>query len=231
MTQNYHLLSLFEKIRQFGIGGKITGKMRALGVGGIIGGSLCGYSISQVMTFGFDHLERSWDQQSYHVMNVFSSVKPDVVILYSCDWATTGNIVTLHNQENAGDTRARIEAGMEVSSVTFNGTIHEIPLGVGAVIIISQYGMLTMYRNGFYVYVSEQTQVESHHSEEFSISLRGETGVEELISLRVEAYKVERTANKMADYGNQTTGPNQSVKGREAYETTFQNGAMIFGNV
>jgi hypothetical protein len=229
MNLNTRFVPLFAKIRQFEFGRKISGKMRALGLGGIIGTTVFGYPFSQGMAYGFDQWGRSWNQQSYHIWNFFSDVKPDVVILYSCDWATAGNIVTLQNQENAGDTNARIEAGMHVFSVTFDGKIHEIPPENEAVIIMSQYGMLTMYRSGFYVYISEQKQVEGHQSEEFSVALRGENNVKETASLRIEAYKVTKTANKMADYGNQTLGPNHFDQGKEAYQTTLQTGAMIFG--
>ncbi|MBU1552971.1 MAG: calcium-binding protein [Alphaproteobacteria bacterium] len=229
MLQKETMALLLARVRPLGITRIISGPLRTLGLGALLGGSVISYPVSQVMAYGFDHLGRGWDKQSYYLMNAFSSVRPDVVILYSCDWATAGNIVTLHNQENAGDTRARIDAEMLVSSVAFDGTTHEIGPDIGAVIVKSQYGMLTMYRGGSYVYISEQKQVEKHQSEHFSITLRGVNGVEEIVTLHVSAYKVAKTANKMADYGNQISGPNQSVQGRKAYQTSLQTGAMMYG--
>jgi Ca2+-binding RTX toxin-like protein len=229
MHLNDRFVPLFAKIRQLEFGRKISGKMRALGLGGIIGTTVCGYPISQVMAYGWDQWGRSWNQQSYHIWNFFSDVKPDVVILYSCDWTTAGNVVTLHNQENAGDTNARIDARMQVSSVQFDDKIYEIAPAVGSVVIKAQFGTIIFFRSGFYSYISHQKQVEDYHSEDFFVNLTGFEGVRETVELTVRAYRVTRTANKMADYGNQVDGQNQSVGGHEAYETRLAGGAMVYG--
>ncbi|QBX99863.1 calcium-binding protein [Rhodophyticola sp. CCM32] len=208
---------------------RIKKVLGAFGLGGMLLASCVGYPVGQALSYGHDHFRRAWHEQLYFLENVFTNVGPDEVILYSCDWVTVGNIVTLQNQENSGDTTARSVANLRVHSVTFEGQNTLIPEGVGSISIPTSYGSFIIFRSGFYTYISSQTLIEPFQSENISIHLRNEQGLEQEVSLFVRAYRVSETANQMADYGNQVNGPNAEFLGNDAYQTAMPDGAMVFG--
>lgn len=194
MTTKTKFDSILSSERFSAIKIKAVSVLKRLGIVALIGTTVGGYSIQQGIAYGGDHLRRAWDQQSYFLFNAFSAVSPDVVILYSCDWATAGNIVTLYNQENAGESTARADRSMQVISVSFGGKKFRIGEAVGAVTVNSEYGLFTVYRSGFYTYISEQAQVDEYQSENFSIELTGRNNTTETVQLSVKAYKVKHTA-------------------------------------
>lgn len=201
----------------------------ALGIGTSFVGAIIAPPVGQVVALGLDHIKPAYDQRVYDLRYMFSSNRPDVVLMYSCDWATAGNIVTLHNQENYGDKDLRVQAEMQVRSAVFKGVEYEIPTGAGSKTFNTEYGVFTFFRNGFYVYFSEQAQPIPSHSEVVSLKLLGDGRESEAVELQINVYRTERTANKMADYGNQTKGQNYEIDGVRAYASTLESGAMVLG--
>lgn len=208
---------------------KIKSLFAGLGVGTIAAGAAFSWPIATALDLGFDHLKPTLDKQSYYLRSLFSRTYPDVVVLYACDWITAGNFITLENQLNFGAPNSRIENDMKLVSVSYNNEVHAIPEGAESKQVRTEFGEFIFFKSGFYAYVSFQESPETHHKEIISINLANDSGYKESADLNISTYVTERTANKMADYGNQTSGANTVNAGDYKYQTPLADGSILFG--
>lgn len=211
-----------------GISRKLIALMAGMGIGGAVLGSFVSNVVASVFNYGTDHLITAVDMQIYKLRSMVEGYS-DVVILYRCDWVTAGNIITLKNQLNEGRSDLRHANSFRVEAVRHNEKRRTLGNTASATVIPGVFGDLYAFRSGFYVYVSEQKSPRSHHSENFIFELSSPKGIKEQTSLTVNVYETNKTANKMADYGNQTRGPTFKIGGIPSYQTELVGGAMIFG--
>ncbi|MEO1564180.1 MAG: calcium-binding protein [Pseudomonadota bacterium] len=187
------------------------------------------FVIPGMIQFGADHLNPRLHQLSYHIRRLASGYDDDRIILYSCDWATSGNVITRFNQMNEGQSTDRVDQGMIVSQVDYQDESYLMPPSAGSISFKVSNGWAVFFRNGTYTIISTEPRVLDVHDITFEVLLVGLNDVTERVALSVDAFSVERTANKMSDYGNQTTGPNYVFDGLPAFETKMPFGAMVFG--
>jgi len=200
-----------------------------LAVIGAYGIACANFVIGGTIEYGVDHVKPRLHQFYYQATNWYKTQGADVVILYSCDWATSGNIVSLYNQLNYEDNSRRNERGMQVISVVYDGNEHVIPKEVSSVSFKTSLGAVVFFKSGFYTYISQQSAVAAEHDEKFLVSLLGKNSESEIASLSIDAFSVTQTANLMADYGNQISGPNYELNGQKGYQTPNAAGSMLFG--
>jgi len=196
--------------------------------------SLCGavfvqYPTTQMIEYGVDHFRPALAKQMYFISNWWRKLGPDVVILYSCDWATAGNLITLYNQENEDGISTRHTDGLRVTSVEYAGVEHRILSGSASTTFDTEFGTATFFTSGFYSYISGQSSVQSGHQEEFNINLADPNHVSEKATLLLLAYEVTKSANRIVDYGNQTSTKNLQINGQMGYQTSMISGAMVMG--
>ncbi|MBR9841241.1 MAG: calcium-binding protein [Rhodobacteraceae bacterium] len=205
------------------------GKVASWGLGAALLGAFFGWPVGAALNLGADHFKPTFDRQMYHLLAAISGHEPDRVVMYQCDWATSGNIVTLQNQLNVGSSAVRVENDFQVIAVSFDGVRHDIPQAAGSVKAASEFGEIAVFRSGFYTYESSQKDPVAEQNEKFTFHLANAKGVRDDIDLEVLVYDTNQTANAMADYGNQTKGPNSLITGTEAYQTALTDGAMMMG--
>jgi hypothetical protein len=191
--------------------------------------SCVSYVATGVIGYGGDHFTPRLHQLTYRLTNWYKKRGADIVVLYSCDWATAGNVITLHNQLNSKHSQLRSEQGMEVVSVSYRDEEFLIPDAVASISIQAEYGQMIFFRSGFYTYVSEIGKISDDHDEEFLVAMTGPNLITEATTLHVDAYNVTQTANLMSDYGNQTHGQNYELNGRKGYQTPKTTGSMLIG--
>jgi Ca2+-binding RTX toxin-like protein len=156
--------------------------------------------------------------------------KDDIVNMWSCDWATIGNVITNSSQENNGKDTLSVEGPNTVKSVSIGGeTFSFVDGGAKAMAVQGKFGMLFMFADGSYSYISEQATPKPEHSEKFTYRIVDGDGDVSAANLDIKVISATRTANDDADYRNQTVGTNTTIDRKAAYQTNQTDGAMVFG--
>lgn len=210
---------------------RVSRIFQSIGIGSVLAGLLIGYPVTAAINFGGDHLRPAWDKQWYAVRSYLGEPMNDRIIMYQCDWATAGNILTLKNQMNEGAGRHRIDEGFKVVGASFNDTRTDIGKSAGSNSIMTGFGDFTYFKSGFYVYTSGEKKPNSQQSEVITLHLQNERGIIADVDLQILIYETDKTANLMADYGNEKIGPNTRINGLGAYQTAMTEGAMLISFV
>ncbi|MEP3427398.1 MAG: calcium-binding protein [Roseibium sp.] len=151
-----------------------------------------------------------------------------VIPVYSCDWASVANILNELNDEQKDDELDFERFGFQVTEIQHAGKTYAMPSMAGSMVVKGEYGIFTVFKDGFAVYVSEQANPLDSHDEEFLLLLKDATGKEASRELLLDLRKVTRTENSYVDYGNQTDLAT-ALDGVDYYRTDLSNLAMIMG--
>jgi T1SS-143 domain-containing protein len=190
---------------------------------------------TEIVNLNFDICARDNDGDmsvttlTVRVQDTGPVAKDDVVTLWSCDWATIGNVVTNHNQDTNGKDILSVEGPNELISVSYNGKTYEFKDGGDAMVVQADHGQLYMFKDGSYAYISGEGSPNASHREEFSYKITDGDGDVSSADLTLNVVKVTQTQNDASDYGNYTSGVNTTINGQAAYQTQDTDGAQVFG--
>ncbi|MBO6675303.1 MAG: calcium-binding protein [Rhizobiales bacterium] len=185
-----------------------------------------------VPTLWADFIYPYWKSAYEHwsMNRQISEFESAIVIIpaYSCDWVTAGNIFNELNDESKDGEVDLHRFGFTVSEAWYGEEIYLMPDGASSMLVATQYGSVTLFKDGLVVYISTQQRNLNGNDESIALTLRNENGVEITREITIDMREQTVTANAFADYGNQV-GEMTQADGLEYYKSSLNELAITLG--
>ena len=102
----------------------------------------------------------------------------DRVTMWSCDWATIGNVITGYNQSNGNQGRDNLSAdgGNELISVRHGNQTHHFKEGGNAIGLQADHGIFFFFKDGTYTYISQESSPRASDTERVTYTIADADG-------------------------------------------------------
>ena len=210
---------------------KKTGIIKKLGIGGICSALILSYFADASSVPVIERIEAVYRNARLDFLARAIGVSDLTFSLYSCDWATMGNVVSGFNADETdfdlwyGDVTLRLK----LEEINYNGKVFTFRDDTRILSFSTTTGAITFFEDGSFVLVSSQARVQDEDDEEFRITLSNENGRTVTYQAIVDAKKVSKTENRVADYGPYLTTENYEQQEFVRYASGSEHGAMIMG--
>jgi len=191
---------------------------------------------NEVINLNFDIVAKDSDGDidvttlTVRVQDTGPVAKNDAVTMWSCDWATIGNLITNYNQDNNGADIKSVEGPTKISTVSATGgETYGFSGGGKALAVSGKWGYFYIFEDGSYTYISWQNNPKSSDTETLNYTIVDGDGDVSSARLNVRVREVTETQNDASDYDGQDK-TNTRINGKAGYKTKITGGAIVFGD-